>query len=499
MTLEVLFLTALFPFVLLLGIHLFRGALGTLSFKELTPYSYAFYVVFLMQALVASYIALWGVRFHIGVRSIAGDGPFAKGTVAVIAGFLIVPATMIIVARAARFDPRRDLRRYRAKPAEPLVTRGDSAVFQFFLALTVVTVIVAVYLLVRSPLVALIGGEDDLATLSRARNEYEFSAVGDRILQSIFGGGLTAVLAYSTFAYALWRKHYKWWILLAVQIGPAVLLQAASLAKSPAAVFALGFVFIYVAVRGRIGLRGWVTAACVLLMLVSVAYSQVRQKMMPDELSWDEVFGGDNLVGRVLVGQYVGLPNFFDIFPNQHPFLHGSELQALALIGERPKTAARISMEYQFPGSLAANTVGMQNSFFTGAAYANFGWPGVFLAPVWVGLLLQGVQIAAVRARKTPLILGWSVWTMFQFTKGLGGGLMSEFVGNTTVIGTAIIVGVVLVAIRRFGRPADHDTTLRIRGGTLTSSPPNGRLTASHGWPSRRHRGRPRRTAHQRP
>jgi hypothetical protein len=130
------------------------------------------------------------------------------------------------------------------------------------------------------------------------------------------------------------------------------------------------------------------------------------------------------------------LPNYFDIFPAMHGHIGFGALQVLSLFGITPESAAKIAMEVQFPGSVAEATIGVQNTFFVGAAYASFGWLGVVLSPVWVGIVMLLALKFAISLRKSPLGIGTAVWLMYQITRALSGGFISEFTVNTNIIGT---------------------------------------------------------------
>jgi len=442
-------LTAGLPVVLLIATILFRHAIGTLSLHRLAPYQYAFYFAFMIQGVIGMYLALWGARNHIGFRLVTAEGPYVDATIAVLCGVLFTPIGMIVCAHMFSFRPTRDVPQYLDQPMRPFLSRSDDVMFRTLLVLTMGIAIFAIWLLQDSPLRLSLDPNANAVDLAKARVEYEFADPNSiRIVQNIFGTSLTAVIAYITFAWAVCTRRFRWRLLFAVQLIPVLGIQAISLAKASAAQFALGLMFVYVVTRGRITTQRLllVTAAISCLLLGSYVAAGTDYKTEGGGVA--TLLDDDNPVGRTIVGQLAGMPNYFQTFPDQHPFLYGSELQLLALFGERPKTAARISMEALLPDGVMTKTVGMQNTFFTGAAYANFGWVGVLLAPVWVGFVLQGTQLVVTRLEKNPVTVGWGVWVMYQFSKAIGGGFVSEFVANTNVLGTSLIVALIVAVAK---------------------------------------------------
>lgn len=420
----------------LISARLFSRAIGSLSPKELTPYSYAFWFGFMLQGVLGAYFILWGARSHPGLRFVRSESSFQLTCVIVLTALVITPVGMLVVQRAfprAAMNARNFLR-------APIVDVGNDnrGVLVIIAFVTGILYLTAYSVFRESPLrLSLVFGEES-AALARARFEFTFAeSVLSRIVRNIIGVSFSAAIGYVTFAYALWTRRRSWWLLFIVQLAPVIVFQAASLAKARVPQFIIGLVFVFVLVRGRVPAR--ILAGAFALVVVALLGSYAAVALDPDETGAG-ILAGDNLIGRIVVGQILGVPNYLEIFPYEHPFLWGSELQALSLFGTRPTTAARIAMEYLHPDGVRSRTVGVQNTFFGGHAYANFGWLGVVLAPLWVGGVMKGVELIATSFRKTPFVIGGAVWVMYQLSKAVGSGLMSEFVVNTNILGTVALL-----------------------------------------------------------
>lgn len=433
-------LSGLFPVVVIVSVLLFKKAMGTVSVTRLLPYTYAFWVGFMLQGLIGSYLMLWGFRAHPGLKYVTGDMQYVRSVIAVVMACFLVPLTMLAIGRLFNFNATKEVPAYQAK----IVTYGtpaeESRAFEIITVVTVVVLIVDIYVIWNSPLVYSFMEPRKYIELATSRIVYTFEeSIALRIMRNIIGVSFSAALSYITFAYALTTKKWKWSIVFAMQVIPTLFIQSANLAKAPASLYILGLMMIVAVVRGGLKVRYLAIGMAMSVGLLMFAYVQSGKEQQLEKQHSTQ-FESDNPVSRIVLGQTVGLPNYFAIFPAYHPYLNGSELQALSLIGKRPKSAARIAMELYSPEGVKHGTAGVQNTFCSGAAYANFGWVGVFFGPMWIGIVLQLVAIFIYRRTKTPLMIGWGIWIMFQLSKAIGAGFMSEFVLNTNIIGTSVLV-----------------------------------------------------------
>ena len=112
-----------------------------------------------------------------------------------------------------------------------------------------------------------------------------------------------------------------------------------------------------------------------------------------------------------------GLQLYFQIYPDVEAFLYGKSsglinaLRGIAIPVERLPERF-IPIYYVGPGY--PNT---WNAAFIGTAWADFGYAGVVVQSVVVGLLLQGYARWFRRARKTALVLGTQVGLMLAATR----------------------------------------------------------------------------------
>lgn len=456
---DIVLLTIAFPFVLVLSAFLFKTAIGTLSLTRFTPYVFGYYVAFLCQGLFGIYFALWGARSHQGFNLIVGDEPYILSTIAVISGVLLTPISMIWTAKLLNVDPRLVSIDYLNRKVTDYLTKNDSASFFTLCGAVALMAIVCAYILSNnSALVLSLLKDSSLAEIAEARVSGIYGSELERIITNIFGSSFSSVLVYIIFAFCIHKMTFRWWALLALQLPISLIIQTSALEKGPAAQLIIGLIFVYVFVKGRASLKTTLVASgCVAAALIaSYTLAGIDIAHGVDD---GGILGGDNPIGRTFIGQVAGMPNYIQVFPKQHEFLQGTDLQALSLLGVKTESAGRIALAVQYPESAARGLIGMQNTFFTGGAYANFGWVGVLIGPLWVGFVLQLIQLIALKVPKNPIAIGWTVWIMYQYMRAVGGGFMSEFTLNTNVFGTTVLTIAMAFAITQL--QARQDRSLR--------------------------------------
>ena len=73
-----------------------------------------------------------------------------------------------------------------------------------------------------------------------------------------------------------------------------------------------------------------------------------------------------------------------------------------------------------FPESIYQGTVGVINSIFLSEAWANFGFLGIVLSPVYVGFIIGLLYNFILVSPKTPLFLG--IYAYYSFRPTIIGG-----------------------------------------------------------------------------
>ena len=123
--------------------------------------------------------------------------------------------------------------------------------------------------------------------------------------------------------------------------------------------------------------------------------------------------------------QFAGMPLAFDVFPYQYSFLNGGGFPTWInnVIGVPHAEMARLLMQVYNPAGVEQGTAGVINTLFIADAWANFGWVGIILAPIYLGVLIQVIYHRLITIPKSPVnvALNGYFMTSFQITGGLIG------------------------------------------------------------------------------
>lgn len=98
-----------------------------------------------------------------------------------------------------------------------------------------------------------------------------------------------------------------------------------------------------------------------------------------------------DILHRIFVGQYVGLPATLEVFPRIHPYIDfGSILGSFGKIfGYEYKFYSRINMEFANPGGVSAGTAGYLSTFSLAEGYAMNGVTGYILMGCFLYVFLS--------------------------------------------------------------------------------------------------------------
>lgn len=123
-----------------------------------------------------------------------------------------------------------------------------------------------------------------------------------------------------------------------------------------------------------------------------------------------------------------------DLFPSVIDHLGFSSVSSLwaSLFNlEYSETSARLIMGELFPGAVMEGTAGVMNSLFIAEAWANFGWYGLIISPIYVGFIIQSLFLFFLKSPKTPFFLAFFVY--YSARSSLTGGF-NAYIYNPQVL-----------------------------------------------------------------
>ncbi len=231
------------------------------------------------------------------------------------------------------------------------------------------------------------------------------------------------------------KKHKK--ILVPISILNLALAASFSLAKSPIAMAFLVILIFYSCIRPipvmRLARHGVVAILALIPLFLASESGRV---------SWAGDRGVLEIIGgRIVYGQWAGLPYFFDIFEKEKvsvgtlfpSYLRADSVDRWSYRGEESpaRQAMRLVTGYR---DLESAGVGVAVTFYIGEAYAVWGYVGVFLATVVVSLQLWLATRLLVYWPRNLLTMFLYSWFIYKTTVGLITGFSAFMFGSATYL-----------------------------------------------------------------
>ena len=411
-----------------------------MSLQKLNLVSWIFYYEFFLQGWISAVLVVYSLDEHYMISKVGSDLPRLYGYSSILYMLVAFPIGMMLANFVFRFSAKRKLDTFLNDPITASFSRKDSYIRIPLYLLTLVSLCTVLYtfLVMRSiPILQMFMGADSLL-LSTMRIEVTKEFAGNVIIRNIFGLMLTPILCYISYAYYRYsctRKDFLWFLLMVIL---TVLILTYNLEKAPLVFFLIGFMFLKVYIDGEIRRKTLIIIGSFCFILIVGLYSFLSESFSLQELNNFRA----GILGRVLLGQSTGLFMTFDTYPDVYDHIGFKSfsqnfLNLFDLVEE--DRSSRVLMERYNATGVELGVGGVMNSFFIAEAFANFGWPGLILSPIYVGFLIQCMYIFFVSSKKTPIVLG--IFAYFSYKGGISGGF-NEYIYNPVLfIITVVIIG----------------------------------------------------------
>jgi ABC-type multidrug transport system fused ATPase/permease subunit len=143
--------------------------------------------------------------------------------------------------------------------------------------------------------------------------------MGSDLIRNILAIHCIPLSSYIAFLYANLYKNKKWWIVFIVLFVSSIFIVGASMAKAPVAWYIFSFVFLLTILNSRIKIKVLIKLASITIAIVLFFYYAYG---LFNVMDFETIVFKGGPIGRVLFGQLAGLPNYYQIFPEIHPFLY---------------------------------------------------------------------------------------------------------------------------------------------------------------------------------
>ena len=208
-----------------------------------------------------------------------------------------------------------------------------------------------------------------------------------------------------------YSRNRPWFFLLSVSFIVGLFFAGANISKASVfGVILLIFANMWILKGAR--MHWWQIA---LAFILALAFPVLVLMSAYNDYSWTGFsFAFEKMMERIFYAPSSILYYGFEIVPEHYPFQMGRFMGSLAfLFGKEPSDLAQYSAWYITGNDYATTSV---SGAFVTELYGDFGFPGVILGGVWVGMVMQWIQITIIRSPKTLFAIATYVLFIYFFS-----------------------------------------------------------------------------------
>lgn len=417
-----------------LSFWLFKKSAGTMSILKPNVLSIVFYYSLFISSFIGSLLIALNIDEHYMINLLADDRFRSIGFYTICFVMVMLPLSMLFVSKLLGFQPEKEFDDYLKKPVR---VDTDALTYLIYVGLTglgILSVAYTIYYLKAIPIIELLLGSNNLAEL---RIEASHNFGGNTLIRNIFALGLTPILSMITFIYGYKTRKLKWWILFLITFPCSVFIQVYDLAKGPIFFYTLMFILLLLYLNiikltwTRVVILGTLGVSLIVVMYVFIQGVGLEQ--------FTDYNRGP--VGRMILTQIAGYYMHLELFSDRLPLLLGKSMPSsiIGLYDIEQIRSARLAMETYFPDRVEAGTAGVLNTLFAGEAFANFGYIGLLIGTIYVGIYIQLIYIIFLRLQKNPLFISLFIYFTVNIPRVVVGGF-TDFLLNTLWVALVIVL-----------------------------------------------------------
>ena len=384
-------------------IFLFYRAAGNLKIAKLNIISYTFYSILIFEFIGIS-LVYCGFSNHYLVNKVAGNYDVINKAYWSMVWVMIALSSTIILTnkyfyKIANINKRNSLNI--DTKVDLSNKKMNHVVYKVCVVSLIVCLIATIYVFNKIgyvPLFKLFDSSFDYA-VERIKSGRNFP--GNEYIKNIVMLLLTPLLSYLSYIYMRTTHEKKWRYIFAISFILCLFVKTYDFSKAPIVYYIAYFFFIEIIIGNIKRFKVIIKYLVIIICLVVGMYLTVG-KYNGNFLSLS-----NGPISRVIITQPGTLLLHFDAFPNKTPYLNGHSFPKIARFllgeGEYGIRSGRKVMEIYKSDAIDAGTAGVMSTVFIGEAYANFGWFGVFIAPILVGFIISSAMCIYLKSSKNPL------------------------------------------------------------------------------------------------
>lgn len=391
--------------VLITSGYLFGLAGGSISLRKFNSTTF----IFIFSILISTYIgatlsALGLVDFHYMISPVSKEtkiGAFLW----VCYSILVIPSSMLILnySLGIKNMPIR-LNQFIAKPTINKFSRKTINFINFSMIIfSFLTITYIFYYSGSSPILTALKG--DLENAAVGRNIAKRGFGGIVYIKNFAGYYLLPIFSYYSYYQLLNSKNILNYSSFIILFLTNIALLIYDIQKAPIVLYLMGLLIINVLVKGEVSRATIVKVFLSLFFILIIGYTITTGRDISSFLSYKSSF-----FTRLTLSSYGGYLLSMEWFPNEittSTWFVGIPSPILNLWGVESIESARLVMVKLNPEGVKNGTAGIASSYFLAEAWANFGYLGLLISPIIIGVVVQIPQLFLVLSKKDPMILSF--------------------------------------------------------------------------------------------
>lgn len=390
-----------------------------MSLLKLNTVSYVFYFQIITSAFVGSiFLATGTIDYHPYAKPIS-NWIKVESWMWVMYSIIMMPLGMIAFNNLIKIKPLVQFRKYLKRDIE--LVKKDRTNILLLLAMIICSIAIITFIFVkleRIPLFTLlIDGDAEQAAIERVAVRYNLGWLD--YIKNLFGLMVIPIFAYYSYVVAQVRKKWYYFFMCSILIVIALLMLTFDIQKAPIAFFILGFLILQTFISKGIPLSYFFLFGILPVVLILIAYQlttdtdAIRLFCNPTSAFY----------GRVFLSGYFAFPLSMEFFPeiiSQPTYYSGIPSFVLTFLDIENTESARLVMQQMNPEGVKEGTANLFSGYYMGEAFANYGYLGLVISPVIVGVVVQVVHNYLLAHKKDPLILAFYAFITVKWLLGAG-------------------------------------------------------------------------------
>ena len=329
-------------------------------------------------------------------------------------------------------------------PQKEAVKDNQLSRFMLYLLFILSSIVLLIYILkvgfMNIAFLSAIGLIENSSSIEVLRSNMGNAFDGKYHWYRLFMRDFLLITSVAFFGFYLVKRNFFYFFIFITSFFISCFSVTMATEKSPLLWYLISLLLMYVLIRqnGQFKIKQIIGLGVFGSLLIILIYNFMG--------SSDLFAGMTSAFSRITTGQMHSLYHYFEIFPQYIDFLWGRSLpNPGGLMPYEPYSLTKELYKHVYPEQIDAEIVGSMPSFFLGEMYANFGFVGIIIPPIFIGFFLYGLNIFLLKLPNTPIFLSFYIWIILHY-RSLSETSLSQFIVDTEMFIVFFVLIFILAA-----------------------------------------------------